>query len=172
MSCRTNCCKKLSLIFALLATAVIATPAFAQNCLADENSKVNSTPLNCTANDVRVAEAINTRDLSGTTVASCTPGQVLNFFADFLVQTSSNKTRSNIGLYFATGDPTVQTQALTGSCSDNVIGGPGRYTCSAKTEEAGQCGSTHYDELDTSQFPADNCGDTSSTDPTVCLSAA
>ena len=171
MSCRTNCCKTFLLIFALLAVAILATSAFAQNCLQDEYNKVNPQGLNCTANDVRVAEAINTRDLSGTTVASCTPGQTLNFFADFLVQTSSNKTRSNIGLYFATGDPTVQTQALTGSCSDNIIG-PGRYTCSNKQELAGQCGSTHYDELDTSQFAADNCGDTSSTDPTVCLSAA
>ncbi|PYV62486.1 MAG: hypothetical protein DMG95_09385, partial [Acidobacteria bacterium] len=72
------------MIFVLLAIAVMVTPAFAQNCLQDEYSKVNSQNLQCTANDVRVAEAINTRDLSGNTVASCTPGQVLNFFADFL----------------------------------------------------------------------------------------
>src|SRR6266567_9040895 len=130
MSCRTCCCKTFLFVFVLSALAVLAVPAFAQNCLQDEYSKVNSQNLQCTANDVRVAEAINTRDLSGNTVATCSPTQTLNFFADFLVQTSSNKTRSNIGLYFATGDPTVQTQALTGTCSDNIIGGPGRYTCS------------------------------------------
>src|SRR5207302_9292541 len=47
MSCRTNCCKTFSLIFALLAMAVLAAPAFAQTCLQDEynlsghNQKLN-----------------------------------------------------------------------------------------------------------------------------------
>ena len=168
MSFRT-CCRKLSFVFALLAMAVLAAPAFAQNCLLDQYRKVNSQPLNCTANDVRVARAINTRNLDGSARTDCFPGETFNFIADFLVQTSSNKTRSNIGLYFAVGDPTVQTQALTGSCSDNVIA-PAAHNCSANTTV--QCGSTNYDELDTSQFPNDNCGDTSSTDPTVCLNSS
>jgi len=172
MSCRTSCYKALVLIAALLAMAILAGPAFAQNnCLQDEyTAGGNSQTLNCTANDVRVAFAFNTRNLDGTSLAQCTPGQPLNFIADFLVQTSSNKTRSNIGLYFGVGDPTKQTQALTGKCSDNIIGGPGAYSCQNQTAVTPQCGSSHYDELDTSQFPTDNCGDTSSTDPTVCLS--
>src|SRR6266542_5029018 len=66
MSCRTNCCKTFSLIFVLLALAILATPAFAQNtCLQNEynlaaglsaTSTAQSNSLNCTANDVRIAQ--------------------------------------------------------------------------------------------------------------------
>jgi len=65
MSCRTSCYKALVLIAALLAMAILAGPAFAQNnCLQDEyTAGGNSQTLNCTANDVRVAFAFNTRNL-------------------------------------------------------------------------------------------------------------
>lgn len=61
MSCRTKC----SLIVTLLALAILAAPAFAQNCLQNEynvsqgvsaTGTTGSTRLNCTANDVRVAQ--------------------------------------------------------------------------------------------------------------------
>jgi hypothetical protein len=81
------------------------------------------------------------------------------------VQTTANSSRSNIGLYFDTGNVATQTTALTGSCSDNIIPpNDSLDTCSSLSSV--HCGSTHYDELDASP---DNCGDSSSTDPTVCL---
>lgn len=170
------CCpaKYLSIGVALVLALGLGQAATAQNnCLQDQFTAAgNSQTLGCTANDVRVAKAINTRTLAGATLSQCTPGKTYNFIADFLVQTSSQSTRSNIGLYFGIGDPTKQTQALSGQCSDNIIG-PGnpvgsRYNCANQTAATPLCGSTHYDEFDPSP---DNCGDSSSSDPTVCLSA-
>jgi hypothetical protein len=159
MSCRTNCCKTFLFVFVLLAMAVLATPAFGQTCLQQEYNQVNHQNLNCTANDVRVAKVINVRDpQSGVPITTCTPG-TFPFTADFLVQTTSSSSRSNIGLYFQT-DPTA-ANALTGTCSDNIITATN---------------STHYEELDpqsNSKGPVpDNCGDTSSNDPTVCLNSS
>src|SRR6478672_7544298 len=132
MSSRTNCCK--TFLFVLLAIAILAMPAFgagicstqgqnAGNCLQNESCAAGVTQkLNCTANDVRVAKVINTRNPDGTPINSCVAGQTgINFVADFLVQTSSTSSRSNIGLYFSEFDVTQQPTALTGTCSDNVI---------------------------------------------------
>jgi len=143
------------------------------NCIQDEFTQAGNTQtLGCTANDVRIARAINTRALDGTSVNSCTPGQPLSFIADFLVQTSSKSTRSNIGLYLALDSAAISSGALTGKCSDNIIGvgdpSTHRYLCPDQTAAQPLCGSTHYDEFDASP---DNCGDTSSSDPTVYLSA-
>ena len=152
-----------------MATVVLGLPqATAQSCLQDEFSKVATQTLNCSANDVRVAKVINIRDLAGAPLTSCTPG-TFSFVADFLVQTSSKSSRSNIGLYFATGDVTKQPTALTGTCSDNIIAP--QHTCGTTT-----CGSNHYEELDpqppTKGAVPDNCGDSSSSDPTVCLNSS
>jgi hypothetical protein len=168
MSCRKNCCKTLSFLFVLFALGVVAVPAFGQSCLQDEYNKVASQTLNCSANDVRVAKVINIRDLAGAPLTSCSPG-TFSFVADFLVQTTSKSSRSNIGLYFATGDVTKQPTALTGVCSDNIIAP--QHTCGTTT-----CGSNHYEELDpqppTKGAVPDNCGDSSSTDQTVCLNSS
>src|SRR5216684_2305350 len=117
MSYRT-CCKKFSFIFALLAMAILAAPAFAQTCLQNEYNLVNKQKLNCTANDVRIAEVTNIRDpLTGLTKSSCIGGELFSFIADFKILTTSSQARENIGLYIATNS---QTQALTGSCVDNI----------------------------------------------------
>src|SRR6266568_6780866 len=86
MSCRTNCCKKLSLIFALLAMAIAVTPAFGQagvttqNCIQNEwnlsqgkslTCTSSSCSLGCTANDVSIAQVVNTRDITGAQIAQC-----------------------------------------------------------------------------------------------------
>src|SRR5260370_11346682 len=128
MSCRTCCCKKLSLVFALLAMAILAVPAFAQNtCLQNEynlaaglsaTSTAQSNALNCTANDVRIAQVSNVRDPNtGTTLSNCILGSRFHFIADFKVVTTSSSTRSNIGMFIATNST---TQALTGACDDNL----------------------------------------------------
>jgi hypothetical protein len=135
------------------------TPA--PNCLQDEFSLTATQKLNCTANDVRVAAVTNIRNTNGTPLPACNSGSTVNFLADFLVVTSSNSSRSNIGLYFGTA---AQGTALTGTCTDAVIAPP--HSC--PTDSAVTCGSNHYDELDPQTSP-DNCGDSSSTDPTVCL---
>src|SRR6266498_598160 len=115
MSCPTSCCKKLSLIFALLAMAMLAAPAFAQTCLQDEYNVVYKQKLNCTANYVRIAKVTNIRDLNGAPLTSCVGGSTFSFIADFEIVTSSSSSRSNIGLYFATQN---QADALTGTCGD------------------------------------------------------
>src|SRR6266852_3401807 len=102
MSFRTSC-KKFSLIFALLAVAVLAAPAFAQTCLQNEYNLVNKQKLNCTANDVRIAEVTNIRDpQTGLTLSSCIGGTTFSFLADFKIVTTSSQARENIGLYIAT----------------------------------------------------------------------
>jgi hypothetical protein len=166
MNCRTSCCRKFGLVFVLLALAILAVPAFAQNCLQNEynleaglsaTSTAQSNALNCTANDVRVAKVVNIRDpLTGKTLSTCFQGTHFNFLADFEVVTSSTSSRSNIGLYFATNST---TQALTGSCVDNII--QPAHPCPDNTSIT--CGSDNYKELDTST-PTDNCGDTTSQD--------
>lgn len=164
MSCRTGCCKKLSFVFALLALAVLAAPAFAQsNCLQDEYTASGGGKLQCTANDVQLAAVKNVQVIGGVG-NKCLAGQTFSFIADFEVVTTSSKTRSNIGLYFGTGVGANQIGALSGSCSDSIIAPLHTLSgasCTAGT--AGCFGSDHYDEFD-SQTPPDNCGDTSSGD--------
>jgi len=159
-------------VLALIATMMALTPgtALAQNnCLQDEYNLVNKQTLNCTANDVRVAKVINIRGLDGKPFPTCDAGSNINFIADYLITTTSNAKRSNIGLYFDTGNVNTQTNALSGSCSDNIIWpvkNPPGSACGSDTSVV--CGTTTTDEFDASP---DNCGDTSSTDPTVCLDA-
>jgi len=155
MSSRTSF-KKLSFVLALLAMAVLAAPAFAQTCLQDEYNLVNKQKLNCTANDVRIAEVTNIRDpLTGLTLSSCIGGSHFNFIADFKIVTTSSQERENIGLYVSTSS---QTQALTGSCVDNIISP--QHQCPGAASGI-LCGSDNYHETDP---PPDNCGDTSSND--------
>lgn len=172
MSCRTNCCKKFTLIFALLAVVIPAMPAFAQNtCIQNEynlqqgvsaTGTSGSTKLNCTANDVRIAKVTNIRDpLTGTTLTSCLAGQLFNFLADFEILTTSSQARENIGLYIATAST---TQALTGSCVDNIISPA--HACPSNS--AITCGSDNYHETDAAP---DNCGDTSSGDNSATFGA-
>jgi len=152
--------------------AITAVPASAQggNCLQNEYNIFNgasagstsqSLALNCTANDVRVAQVTNVTDLNGNPLTTCFEGTTFSFLADFEIVTSSTSSRSNIGLYFATQN---QPDALRGSCVDNIISP--QHTCAGGT---GTCGSDNYHELDpqvNSKGGAvpDNCGDTSSTD--------
>jgi hypothetical protein len=157
------------LCVALLAMAITAVPASAQggNCLQNEynvfngaaaGSTSNSLALNCTANDVRIAQVTNIRDpLTGATLSTCFQGTTFSFIADFEILTTSSQARENIGLYIATDS---RTQALTGSCVDNIISP--QHACSGTTTNPPiQCGSDNYHSTD----PApDNCGDTSSGD--------
>ena len=163
MSDRTCCCKKLSLVFVLLALAILAVPAFAQTCLQDEYTAGGGGSLVCTANDVSVAQVVGIRDpATGKTLSTCFQGTHFNFLSDFEVVTTSKSSRSNIGLYFATNST---TQALTGACVDNIIQPP--HACPSNASIT--CGSDNYHELDTSP---DNCGDTSSTDSSPLFGAA
>lgn len=152
MSYRT-CYMRLGI--ALAAAAMLATTGFAQTCLQDEYNKVNKQKLTCTANDVRIAQVTNIRDpLTGKALTTCFQGTQFNFLADFEIVTSSTSSRSNIGMYIATAST---TQALTGTCVDNII--QPQHPC--PSDSSLNCGSDNYHELD----PApDNCGDTSSTD--------
>src|SRR5262249_51638153 len=130
------------------------------SCLADE------TPfkVNCTANDVRIANAMNIRDLSGNPLKTCFAGSTFSFIADFNVVTTATA-RENIGLYMATGG---QATALTGQCVDNIISPPhlpGQQGGCSTPGTGGCLGSSLYHEFDTS-LVGDNCGDTTSADGT------
>ena len=178
MSCRTNC---RVFVFALLALAIVAVPAFAQNCLQNEyniaaglspTSTASSNKLNCTANDVRVAQVVGIRDpVTGQPLSTCFQGSHFNFLADFEIVTSSTSSRSNIGLYFATNST---TQALTGSCVDNII--QPSHPCPSNNTIT--CGSDNYKELDpqpsagSPNVPPDNCGDTTSQDNSPVFGSA
>src|SRR5205823_3255587 len=101
MSCRTNCCKKFMLICALLAMAIMATPASAaNNCLADVDPTIakHLGGSTCTANDVRIAAALNPRNVDGTPISTCFAGVPFSFIADFQVVTTATA-REDIGLY-------------------------------------------------------------------------
>src|SRR5262245_29721138 len=102
----------------LFALTTLAPLAFAQNCLQDEfNAAGFHQKLNCTANDVRIAQALNPRAPDGTPITTCFAGTTFSFIADFQVVTTATS-RENIGLYMATGG---QSSALTGQCVDNII---------------------------------------------------
>jgi hypothetical protein len=158
MSCRTCCCKTFVLI--LLAMAILAVPAFAVTpvgnvCLQNEYNFVQKQKLNCTANDVSIAQVTNIRGLDGQPLNSCSGGSPFSFIADFTIKTTSSQARENIGLYIATNST---TQALTGSCDNNII--TPRHQCPNGVTGI-LCGSNNYHETDP---PPDNCGDTSSND--------
>ena len=165
---RTTLCsltRCIAFAVALLAMAIMAAPAFAQNnCLQDEFTAAgNHQTLGCTANDVRVAQVVNVRDLTGKPLTTCFQGSTFSFLADFEIVTSSTSSRSNIGLYFATQN---QATALTGSCVDNIIS-PLHQCPGASTGIL--CGSDNFHELDAAP---DTCGDTSSSDKSPVFGAA
>ena len=148
----------------LLGIITLAAPTSAQTCLQDEfKAAGNSQTLGCTANDVKVAQAVNIRDpQTGLPLKTCYEGTTFNFLADFEIVTSSTSSRSNIGLYFATQN---QANALTGLCVDNIISPQHSVT---KNNSTFLLGSDDYRELDpqvqNKVSAPDNCGDTSSTD--------
>jgi hypothetical protein len=159
MSLRT-CCRNFSLICVLLAMAILAVPAFAVTpvnnvCLQNEYNFVQKQKLNCTANDVSIAQVTNIRGLDGQPLNSCIGGSTFSFIADFTIKTTSSQARENIGLYIATNST---TQALTGSCDNNII--TDQHQCPNGATGV-LCGSNDYHETDA---PPDNCGDTSSND--------
>src|SRR5204862_1397624 len=103
-----------------LAMTVLAAPAFAQanNCMQDEFNLQQSQKLNCTANDVRVAQVSGVTDLNGAPLTTCIEGSTFSFIANFQIITTANAVnsggRNNIGLYFQTDD--TKPDALFGTC--------------------------------------------------------
>lgn len=164
MSCRTyGCSKKISWVVLLLAVAIFAMPAFGQanNCLKDV-SRANS----CTANDVSVAAVKNGTvnvyqgGLGGGN--SCIAGGQFSFTAEFEVKTTSSSTRSNIGIFFGTG----QNNAQSGTCTDAILAPP--HSCANGTAT---CGDLNYSEKDGPingepgvEATQASCGDTASGD--------
>ncbi len=143
-----------------------AATAVAQTCMQDEYQSINNTTktLGCTANDVSVAgvDPNSIHIFQGGVGNKCLAGSKFSFSALFEIKTTSSKTRSNIGIYFGTGQPS----ALVGTCSQEILAP--RHPCGD-----GTCGDFEYSELDgaingetgpsTSGAPA-GCGDTSSND--------
>jgi hypothetical protein len=147
----------------VIALLLLITPQLiAQTCLQNEYNQVQKQKLNCTANDVRIAEVSNVRDpVTGAKITTCNAGSPFSFLADFKIVTTSSQARENIGLYIATNS---QTTALTGACVDNIVS-PGHHAdgsaCTPGGATIGCVGSDNYHETDPKP---DNCGDTSSGD--------
>src|SRR5216683_5689444 len=114
MSCRTNCCKTIVLV--LLAMAILAVPAFAGNCIGDV-SRANS----CTAGDVSIAAVdsttVNVFQGGIPNTNQCIEHGTFSFTAKFEVKTTSKSARSNIGVFFGTG----QANAFNGTCSNAIL---------------------------------------------------
>lgn len=151
----------LSVIAALF--LLRALPASAAGSCAQDlfTAAGNSQTLGCTANDISLTGASNPRDpATGGPLSQCVPGQPFNVIVDFTVQSTSNKTRSNVGLYLGT-IPVGQagSSALTGTCDDNILSQlhlkGGSTSCAA--DSTGCLGDANYDEEDGTA--ADNCGD-------------
>lgn len=167
----------VSRAFLLAGTLMVvgaALPAFGQNnlCTQDAYNSYNgltgthAKTLSCTANDVRVSAVtgVSVINPDGTVTAGgkCISGTNFSFIADFTIQTTSNATRSNIGIFFGTGSSNLTNdQALTGTCSDSIL--TPVYTPAGKSY---QLGDPTYEELDTNgeTQAGTACGDTSSTD--------
>ena len=163
----------------VFALAVMAAPAFAQTCIQDEYNSFNgvSKTLSCTAKDVSVAGiapgGISVFPGGGD---KCLAGSTFSFTATFEIKTTSSKTRSNIGIFFGTG----QANALTGTCSQAILSPP--HQCVG--DSAVTCGDTGsptgYEELDqaingetgpSSPGATAGCGDTTSADNTTLFGA-
>src|SRR6516165_8490603 len=70
----------------------LAQAASAQTCLQNEYNLVQKQKLNCTANDVRIAQVTNIRDpITGKTISTCFQGSTFNFLADFEILTTSSQ---------------------------------------------------------------------------------
>lgn len=135
----------------LIATWLAFTPGAwaADSCIQDVwKAHGNTQNLTCTANDVRVARALNPRTLGGEALSSCLAGQTFSFVADFEVVLGA-QARYDIGLYFGTDGDANGDGALTGTCTANVIREP--YT------DVITFGSDNFVQLDPS--PPDVCGD-------------
>jgi hypothetical protein len=149
--------KARTLLLVCCTLFALAASAFAQTCLQEEYNTVNKQTLNCTANDVSVAQVSNVTDLNGNPLSTCIAGSTFSFIANFNIVTTANASnsggRDNVGLYFQTDD--TKPNALFGNCVDNIVAP--LHNCSAAG--GGICGTSGYQEFDA---PPDNCGDTSS----------
>jgi len=180
MSCRTNCCKTLLIVFALLAMAVLATPAFAVEPDDPCVQAAFGAHVTCTANDVSIAFADNPRHTDGTPFTSangCIAGSKFDFIADFHV-TSTATSRSNIGLYFQTSGSGNAVTGTTGTCENNVISPPhlnktgqvclGSGVTPLNLTTSTCTGSGTYEEVDTNGEPSSGttvgCGDITTSD--------
>jgi hypothetical protein len=111
--------------------------------------------LNCTANDVRVAEVTNIDIISGGSctgsganrTCTCSEGGTVTFAADYKVELTA-QTRYDIGIYFGTDGDSNNDGALTGACKLITID---------------PSNSSNFVNLDnpnnTNPLPADQCGD-------------
>lgn len=75
--------------------------------------------LECTANDVKIAQASNIRTLGGQPLSECIAGQSISFLADFTLV--ANADRLDIKMDFDVGGDPEHDGARTGTCSANVI---------------------------------------------------
>jgi hypothetical protein len=149
----------LLILIIFIGLIMAAQPASAGTCIQDvyqaphTGLKTNTQKLTCTANDVRIANASNIRDLNGNTIDTCNDGQTFSFIADFTVVLTA-QTRYDIGLYFATdGDPNGNG-ALTGECDANII-----TSLHGEQGVTPELGSANFINLDATTQLGDLCGD-------------
>lgn len=107
-------------LLALVASCSAASDSAVQQDVTGGTCMQDVTPfhLNCTANDISIANATNIRDLSGNPISTCVEGSTFSFRADFHVLRSGNGIDYDVGTYFGIGG---QGNALAGACGVNVL---------------------------------------------------
>src|SRR6266508_1747436 len=81
----------------------------------------NAQRLNCSSNDVRIANVTNVRDpVTHQPITSCVAGSTITFEADYNVVLNAQD-RYDIGLYLSTDGDSNGNGALTGTCTSSVI---------------------------------------------------
>lgn len=176
MHCRSHFPLRAFLFPGTLILLAAALPAHGQNnlCIQDAYNSFNGLTahpktLSCTANDVSVSKVTGVNVIDpithiATSGGKCVSGTTFSFVADFTIQTTSSKTRSNIGLFFGTG-----ASALTGTCSNAIL--TPTYNASGVFQANGVTpfvlGDPTYEELDgpiNGETSPTACGDSSSND--------
>ncbi len=152
----------------------IRLPSVDNACMGDVSSDNGISGLNCTANDIRIAEAFDINILEGDPnpddgVDECTINEPVTFTAKFKFELSAQQ-RHDLGVWFATAG---QANARTGACLVstaplfkneggtfiNDLDGISTGYCSNDTSRSCDADSDCKGKSNTCVFTQDYCGD-------------
>ncbi|MBY6198127.1 hypothetical protein [Vibrio hangzhouensis] len=152
----------------------IRLPSVDNECMGDVSSENGISGLNCTANDIRIAEAFDIEIIEGDPtpgdgVDECTINEPVTFTAKFKFELSAQE-RHDLGVWFATAG---QANARTGACLVstaplfknaggsfiNDLDGMSTGYCSNDTSQSCDADSDCKGKNNTCVFTQDYCGD-------------
>lgn len=154
-------------------TKSIRLPSIDNHCMGDVASANGISGLNCTANDIDIAEALDINIIAGDPdpndgVDECTIGEDVTFSAKFRFELSAQE-RHDLGVWFATGgQPDARSGAClvsTGPLFSNASGflndldGMTTGVCSSDTSQKCNADSDCRGKENICSFKPDYCGD-------------